>query len=46
MNKKKDLLKLIHMSELAELGTETTIINVLHMLSNLSGDIKDTEKTP
>lgn len=43
---KEELLKLTQMSELAEKGTETVIINVFHMLRNLSRDIKDVEKTP
>lgn len=46
MNKEKDLLNLIQMSESAEKGIETVIINVFHMLRNLSRDIKDIEKTP
>lgn len=36
MNKEKNLLKVTQMSELAEKGTETVIINVFHMLKNLS----------
>lgn len=40
---KKGLLKLTQMSELAEKGIETVIINVLR---NLSRDIKDIEETP